>query len=72
MDSYVFVVEYGSIYSAEPYEMRVVCPTEKDAKAYIDKQVKEYGKSSSMFHFRPVKMWREESKSPLRTCQAYD
>ena len=61
----MILVEYGASYSRDPWEPRCVCQTEKDAKAYIERQ----SQFASLYHTTKLPL---EGEEPLDEQSEYE
>ena len=46
----IYIIEFGSSYSSEPWEIVGFCETEKEAQAFVSKQL-----TQSLYHITKVK-----------------
>ena len=61
----MILIEYGSSYSSEPWEPKCVCRSERDAKAYIERQ----SQLSSLYHATKLPL---EGEEPLDEQSEYE
>lgn len=54
----MFLVEYGSSYSSDPFDPKCVCFTENDAQAYIKLQ----SLSKSLYHTSKLPVYGEDNR----------
>lgn len=58
----MYLVEFGSLYSSEPWEPKCICTTETDAKKYIESQVKSRGLLESLYHITELPVFKAKNK----------